>query len=595
MCGIAGIYAYGSSAPMVDRGELIRIRDSMTARGPDAAGLWLSEDGRLGFAHRRLAIIDLSEGGAQPMTDPDNGNWIVFNGEIYNHNSLRSELNKQGVVTRSHSDTEVLLKLYQIHGPAMLRKLRGMFSIVIWDSKLRKMFLARDAFGIKPLYIANDGKTIRFASQVKALLQGIVDTRPDPAGHAGFFLWGSVPEPYTLYRGIRSMPPGHWMFVSEESVGKPEPFDNLTQRLTETGCASDADVTSALERTAYAVRDSVSAHMVADVPVGVFLSAGLDSTMLAACAATHGELRTLTVGFSEYANTEFDEAALASEVAAQLNARHSVHRISASDFLSDRAQIINAMDQPSIDGINTWFVAKAAAEQGLKVALSGLGGDELFGSYPSFMQVPKLYNRISPLTGISVLNRAVRVGLSQISPLLPSPKYAGLLEYCGTLGGAYMLRRSLFMPWELPDLIGKEMAEQGIQELDSVANLANSHLGIGSDRMAVSALEMQWYMRNQLLRDADWAGMAHSLEIRVPLVDLELLSQFTETPSLNHTEEKRQIARIVAPELPASILNRPKSGFAVPIHQWLNPEADVAANSHREWAQYIYKQFTKVP
>ena len=593
MCGIAGIYAYAREGPSIDQAELLRIRDAMTARGPDAAGLWLSEDGRLGFAHRRLAIIDLSPGGVQPMHDPESDNQIVFNGEIYNHHALRDDLHSQGIKTRSLSDTEVLLKLYALHGPAMLTRLRGMFAIVIWDASKRELFVARDAFGIKPLYLADDGHTLRFASQVKALLAGVVDTRPEPAGHAGFLLWGSVPEPFTLYKGIRAMPPGHWMTFANGHASTPVAFDSLADRLSKVPTANAAEAPAALAKIADAVRDSVAAHMVADVPVGVFLSAGLDSTMLAACASKSGVLRTLTLGFTEYAGTEFDEAALADEVAKQLRAEHTLHRISAADFANDRAALLQAMDQPSIDGINTWFVAKAAASQGLKVALSGVGGDELFGSYPSFNQVPRLYNALRGWTSLPVLNRAVRWVLSHVSALLPSPKYAGLMEYGGNLGGAYLLRRGLYMPWELQSIIGKDMAAQGLQDLQTLTTLGKSYQGVGSERLAVSALEMQWFMRNQLLRDADWAGMAHSLEIRVPLVDLELLSQFIEIPSLSHTEEKSRIARSVAPELPEAVLSRPKSGFAVPIHQWLNPDQPGLGNSHREWAKLLYTHFTQ--
>jgi asparagine synthase (glutamine-hydrolysing) len=323
----------------------------------------------------------------------------------------------------------------------------------------------------------------------------------------------------------------------------------------------------------------------------VFLSAGLDSTMLAACAAKQGELRSVTLGFAEYASTEFDEAALAGQVAERLGAQHTLHRISGADFAKDRAQLLQAMDQPSIDGINTWFVAKAAASQGLKVALSGIGGDELFGSYPSFAQVPRLFHAARRFGGSPLLNRTLRSGLAAVSGLLPSPKYAGLLEYGSSLGGAYLLRRALYMPWEIAAFMDPDMASEGLQRLDTLAALAACKQGIQSERLAISALESQWFMRNQLLRDADWAGMAHSLEIRVPFVDLQLLDGFIEIPSLSTSREKAMIAQAVAPELPHAVLNRPKTGFSVPIHQWLNPEAHHSTNSHREWAGMLYQSF----
>lgn len=570
----------------------MRVRERMIPRGPDGAGLWFSDDQRVGLAHRRLAIIDLSPAGAQPMHDPETGNWIVFNGEIYNHVELRAQLNREGVVTRTHSDTEVILKLYAYKGPAMLNMLRGMYAFAIWDARKRQMFFARDPFGIKPLYIADDGRTLRFASQVKALLAGQVDTRPEPAGHAGFLLWGSVPEPYTLYRDIRALPPGHWLCVADGVVGQPVCFNSPTKGLRQITSAGPDAMEAALHQIAEAVRESVAAHMVADVPVGVFLSAGLDSTMLAACAASLGNLRTLTLGFKEYQDSIHDEAVLAGEVAQILGARHTLHRISAADFAHDRELLLAAMDQPSIDGVNTWFVAKAAAQQGLKVALSGIGGDELFGSYPSFTQVPRLRNALRGFTGSPLLGRMVRKGLSTIPGVLPSPKHAGLLEYGGSLEGAYLLRRSLFMPWEIGALMDPEMATAGLKELDTLSCMGASIDGISSERLAISALEMQWYMKNQLLRDADWAGMAHSLEIRVPFVDMALLGQFVEIPSLDPTQEKRTIASKVAPKLPKAVLNRPKTGFIVPIQQWLNPDAPSTIGNHREWAQVLYQKFT---
>jgi asparagine synthase (glutamine-hydrolysing) len=504
---------------------------------------------------------------------------------------LRARLNHDGIATRTQSDTEVLLKLYAQRGEEMFSELRGMYAFALWDARRRELLLARDPFGIKPPYVADDGATVRFASQVKALLQAPVNREPEPAGHAGFLLWGSVPEPYTLYRGIRALPPGHWQRFSAERAGRPVRFASIVDTLSRLPKAAGAQTDAALDQIAAAVKDSVTAHMVADVPVGVFLSAGLDSTMLAACAATAGELRTLTLGFKEYANGPNDEAALAGEVADLLHSKHAVHRISARDFECDRQQLIAAMDQPSIDGINVWFVSKAAAAQGLKVAISGLGGDELFGSYPSFRQVPRLVKlmRRAPVgerTGLLLRHLAL-----PFASALPSPKYASLAEYGHSLSGAYLLRRGLHMPWELTRLMDPAMARDGLAELATMNHLDASIDGLESDRLAVSALEMQWYMRNQLLRDADWAGMAHSLEIRVPLVDLQLLQQFVELPDFDANSEKRSIVGRVAPGLPEAVLNRPKTGFAVPIHQWLNPGAGSTVSRHRDWAMVLYRHF----
>ena len=593
MCGIAGIYSYKSHAPKVDKVELISIRERMTARGPDGSGVWYSDDQRVGLAHRRLAIIDLSDDGLQPMHDPDTGNWIVFNGEIYNYVELRTQLNVDGISTHTNSDTEVLLKLFAQKGMEMLNMLRGMYAFSIWDARNRQMFLARDPFGIKPLYFADDGQTLRFASQVKALLVADVDRRPEPAGHVGFLLWGSVPEPYTLYRGIRSVQAGHWMWFSENGLTQNVIFNSPRIALSKKVKDEMEDEKTSINNIAKLVHESVAAHMIADVPVGVFLSSGLDSIMLASAAAGIGNLQTLTLGFNEYKDTSNDEVEFASIMAKSLGAKHFTHRISASDFENDRALIIAAMDQPSIDGINTWFVAKAAAKQGLKVALSGIGGDEIFQSYPSFSQLPRLQKALVNLTGWTLFNRMITKFLSLIGGILPSRKYAGLLEYGGTLEGAYLLRRSLFMPWEISSLMDPDMALEGLNELNTITSLCSMREEIGNVDLAISSLEMQSYMKNQLLRDADWAGMAHSVEIRVPFVDMELLTPVAKMSLLGYKLKKFEIAHAVSPSIPEKLLNRKKTGFSVPIYQWLNPKAFNKENSHRLWAKLIYHEFSK--
>ncbi|TAK67071.1 MAG: asparagine synthase (glutamine-hydrolyzing), partial [Betaproteobacteria bacterium] len=304
MCGIAGIFAYRESAPPVDEQELLRIREHMIKRGPDGAGLWVSSDRRVGLAHRRLAIIDLSETGAQPMATADANFRITFNGEIYNYRELRRELESKGYAFRSTSDTEVLLHLYANRGVDMVHALRGMYAFAIWDQRRKGVFVARDPFGIKPLYYADDGSTIRVASQVKALLKGgAIDTAPEPAGHVGFFLWGHVPEPYTLYRGIRSLEAGTSLWIGTGGEKEKRRFFSVSEEIA-TASATRLSVTreEMHERLRAALRDSVHHHMIADVPVGLFLSAGLDSSTLTALATEteNTDLRTITLGFREF-------------------------------------------------------------------------------------------------------------------------------------------------------------------------------------------------------------------------------------------------------------------------------------------------------
>jgi len=592
MCGLAAAFSYACNAPEIDVNWLVRVRDAMKSRGPDGEGLWMSPHKRVGLAHRRLAIVDLTDAGAQPMTTRDGLLRIVFNGEIYNYRELRTQLESKGHQFRSTSDTEVLLLLYRDMGSDMVRSLRGMYAFAIWDESKKGLFLARDPLGIKPLYFSDDGKTICFASQVKALLRSPhTNTAPDPAGHVGFFLWGSVPEPYTLYKGIRALPAGTTLWVDAHGARQPAPFFSIREIF-----ANARESNSPAPRGAWreelrtALRDSVRHHLVADVPVGLFLSSGIDSATLTALASeVHSSpLHTVTLGFREYEGSAQDETPLAETVAKRYGCIHQTRWISKQEFEREYDRLLAAMDQPTIDGVNTYFVSKVAAESGMKVAISGLGGDELFGGYPSFKDVPSMVRHLSPFRGIPCMGRAFRLISAPLLKHLTSPKYAGLLEYGGTNGGAYLLRRGLFMPWELPDLIDPDMAREGWRELQSLARLEETFSGIKEDRKIVSALEMAWYMRNQLLRDADWAGMAHSLEIRVPLVDVELMRLVA--PMLTETfPDKQDMARSPRQPLPMEILNRRKTGFAVPVREWLMQDGGRKGGERglRGWARQI--------
>jgi asparagine synthase (glutamine-hydrolysing) len=617
MCGIAAIFAYDSSTPGVNEGELVSIRDRMAARGPDGAGLWFDPARRVGLGHRRLAIIDVSPGGAQPMLLPEKNLAITFNGEIYNYRELRAGLEKKGHHFRSTSDTEILLHLYAEDGEAMLGKLRGMFAFAIWDGVKQTLFLARDPFGIKPLYWADDGKTFRAASQVKALLAGgNIDTSPEPAGHVGYFLWGHVPAPYTLYRGIRNLTAGHCMTIEAHGKKRLRAFCSIPDILAEAESAGGKSEignqkpetqTSSSGFSAFqpllraALTDTVRHHLIADVPVGVFLSSGLDSSTLTALASEiGGQLRTVTLGFEEYKGTPNDETPLAEEVARHYGTNHQTIWVTRKDFENDRERLFNAMDQPSCDGLNSYFISKAAAQAGLKVALSGLGGDELFGGYPSFHEIPRAVAALRPFQRCRWLGRAARVVTAPFLRHMTSPKYAGLLEYGGTYGGAYLLRRGMFMPWELPEILDGDLVRKGWNELQTLARLDDTASGIHSPHLKVSALEMTWYMRQQLLRDTDWASMDHSLEVRVPLVDVELLRilapAFTRTPH----PTKRDMAQTPVSQLPTSVLDRPKTGFQVPVRQWLmeaNEKPESGRRDHGErglrgWAKLVHGLFT---
>jgi asparagine synthase (glutamine-hydrolysing) len=576
MCGIAGIYAYHYAANAVDRAELRRIRDHMAARGPDGFGEWYSEHGRVGFGHRRLSIIDLSERGSQPMASADGKLIVTFNGEIYNYRELRAGLENTGHAFRTETDTEVLLHLYADKGEAMVEDLRGMFAFGLWDSEKSSLLLARDPYGIKPLYYADDGWTLRFASQVKALLAGgAVSPAQEPAGWVGFCLFGSVPEPFTTYQEIRALPAGSTLWVDRIGRRAARPYFSIADAYCRAEAvrspARDAEVEA---RVREALLDSVHHHLVADVPVGAFLSSGIDSGALVGLMRDAGarDIETVTLAFEEFRGRREDEAPLAAEVAARYGTRHTTRYVAEQEFRDDLPKILDAMDQPTIDGLNTWFVAKAARELGLKVAISGLGGDELFGGYPSFRDVPSWVRALAvpaAVPGLGELARGLFAGLRPLSRLL-NPKAAGLLKYGGSYAGAYLLRRGLFMPWELEPLLGRDTVRLGLRRLAPLGHIAariepKPRTSLGR----VAALESSLYMRNQLLRDTDWASMAHSLEVRVPLVDAQLLRKVVPAVTAAKPPGKRMLANSPSLPLPAKVIARGKTGFTTPIETWL--------------------------
>ena len=594
MCGINGIFAYARNEAPVDPDELLRSRECMRSRGPDAADVWVSDDGRVGLGHRRLAIIDLSPGGAQPMRRGERV--IIFNGEIYNFRELRARLEAKGRAFTSQSDTEVLLYLYEYMGESMLTELRGMFSIALWDGPQRRLFLARDPYGIKPLYYADDGRTIRIASQVKALIAGgHVDNRFEPAAAAGFFLRGTVPEPFTMYRAIRALPAGSFCYVDHNGPSEPKPYFSIAATLRD--AVEQARKVSDDERQAAvhdAVLESVRYHMVADVPVGAFLSAGIDSAAVVALARETGatDLETMTLRFEEYRGRDNDEAPLASLVAREYGVRHTIRNLTLNDFKGELPKIFAAMDQPTVDGLNSYFISKAAAEMGLKVALSGTGGDELFGGYTSFRDIPRWMPVTSVLSHVPGLGEGVyrlNTALAKRSRHI-SPKMGEILRHGSSYAGAYLVKRGRFLASELPEVLGEEIAREGLERLNLIDILERAVTpDPGNPYARVAALESSLYLRNQLLRDMDWASMAHSLEVRVPLVDAHLLRKIAPVLVTRKEHGKRILANAPRPPLPEAVRTRRKTGFTLPIREWLRQEGRVEFGK-RSWARKVYEE-----
>ncbi len=587
MCGIAGWI--GPEAGW----EAETFREGLRRRGPDGSGVWRSE--RATLVHTRLAILDLSEAGAQPMKrkaeignaetliskvlegQADRGSCVlVFNGEIYNYRELRAELEAEGECFVSDSDTEVLLKLLVREGDACLPKLAGMFAFCCWDEASGEALLARDAFGIKPLYYRIDGETLAFASETR-VLQRTGDAM-DAAALRDFFLWGSVPEPATLTTAVRQLPAGHllrwkagratvekWQGAEGGRHGAEAERGKLKveSRNADDG-RLEAKNSGWMGVTRAALLESMRRHLVSDVPVGIFLSGGIDSTVVLALArevlGKTADIRTFSIGFDD---SEFDESGIARRTAEHFGARHTEWRMSAEEGAAEIEGFLAAMDQPSIDGFNTWCVSKLARRKGMKVVLSGLGGDEFFAGYGSFQRVPRfrqLYRALGPLRSV------VAWLLDRKPPGSPWRRLAGYLRGDGSWLSAFHAQRGIFTPDEAAELAralsGRDPAsppfsDQGQRTKDK------------EPRTTVSELEVTRYMRNQLLRDSDVFSMAHGLELRVPLVDVRLAEALATIPAEVRLRQGKQLLLEAVPEVPEWVWNQPKRGFRFPFQQWM--------------------------
>ena len=572
MCGICGILTrpQSSGTTPVEPKQLEILRDAQTHRGPDDAGSWISEDASIGLAQRRLAIIDLSPGGHQPMATDDGQLRVVFNGEIYNYQELRSELKELGNRFRTESDTEVLLHGYREWGLGVLDRLGGMYAFALYDAKTRTTLIARDPLGIKPLYYADLGDRLVFASEIQALRKVIDDGGPDPEGIATFLHWGSIPPPRTLYRRIRALPAGCFLRWSAKGLEGPNAYWTLE---SEFGNTLAMDQGEASERLTTALADSARRHTIADVPVGAFLSGGVDSVALVGLLSqAHPEpIRTVTLAFDV---ASLDESALAQHAAEVYGANHCEVPIRVDEIRDRMPDAIRSLDQPSVDGVNTYFVAEAASRAGLKVAVSGVGGDELFGGYLTFDRIPKIMsvrNRLNRIPGVDRMLHNPDPWLALAKQGRRLPKLVRALTYGKDEAGAYYAERGLFSPPEIRSLLAPEIAD-AVDRCEPRSSLTTR---LDLDSIApderISALELRQYLQVQLLRDTDVTSMRHSLEVRTPLVDLDLLRAVLKVPTQFRRAGPAKQALREAPRIPVPdrIWNRKKQGFVLPFQTWL--------------------------
>ena len=583
MCGIAGIALKpGESLPDLHERLGVMAR-AMAHRGPDDQGVFVAPHGRVGIANRRLAIRDLSPAGHMPMASDDGSVWITYNGEIYNADALRSELETLGCIFRSRSDTEVILRGYEVWGAQAVARLRGMFAFAVLDCRQSagsggRLLLARDPMGIKPLYYAWTEAGLVFASELQALqASGLASAEVNPTGVVAYLLMGSVPNPLTIYRQISALEPATWL---EIDLDRPEPARAVTYwRLPDdiSPVASQAEAVALVQER---LLDAVRVRLVSDVPLGAFLSGGLDSSSVVMLmrAATNGPIRTCSMVFEE---AEYSEASYARAVAGAAGAEHFERVITANDVLAELDAMLAALDQPSIDGINTYFVSQTARQAGLTVALSGLGGDEIFGGYPNtFVQAPQVYRALRFAQSVPGGRRAAQAALGLLPNRQRWTRVADALDRPASLPSAYLARRGLFAPSEVKAMVTPDVwleAARAFDPVDHIRTRAGGEPGpadSGSSMAWISRAELRTYTHHQLLRDTDVMSMAHSLEVREPLLDVLLVEAVLRLPDSakqNHAAgPKPLLVQAMGDRLPAVVRERrDKQGFTFPFARWL--------------------------
>ena len=563
MCGIFGIRGRDGGAP-VDESLLRSMGAALQHRGPDDDGFLV--DGTFGFGMRRLSIIDLASG-HQPLGNEDGSLQIVFNGEIYNYRELSEQLRSRGHTLRTTSDTEVIVHLFEDVGAECVQHLRGMFAFALWDRRRRALLLARDRLGIKPLYYACVGEEVSFASELKAILRSpSVAQDVDPEAIVAYLTYGYVPDPLSIFKNVRKLPPGHVMVVSGDAPPRIQCYWDPAVAFANVHAASSPDALA--EELRERLRDAVRSHLVSDVPLGAFLSGGVDSsTVVALMAAELGRsVKTFSIGFPE---REFDELPYARRVAERFETEH--HELIVTPAALPQVEgIIAQFDEPFADAsaIPTYFVSTLAARE-VKVVLSGDGGDELFAGYDRY----------------AVDEGRQRLGAA--AALAPGLQWLGRALPDGTRGKNFLLNISLprmeryldsvshFSPPRLAQLLSADFL-CGRTSSDVMDAHVERSRGLGFPGR-LQYVDLKTYLPGDILTKVDRMTMANSLEARVPLLDHELVEFAAGIPSqlqLQGGERKRLFKRAVAPLLPAEVLERPKRGFAVPLEYWLRGDWD---------------------
>jgi asparagine synthase (glutamine-hydrolysing) len=559
------------------RQKVTSMCNALKHGGPDDQGIYEDESAGIILGHRRLSIIDLSEKGHQPMPDIHRRAWITFNGEIYNYPELKEELIKTGAIFYSNTDTEVILAAYLQWGTKAFSKLRGMFAFALYDVDKSVTHLVRDTTGIKPLYYLIKDDSLFFASEIKAFKAAGIATDAELSWQVKFLAFGNIPEPYTTLKNVYSLAKGNVLsWYNSNSTYDISTYSS--DFISEGGYIKDIAV--AKERISSTLKMAIKRQLIADAPIGVFLSGGIDSSLLSLVANDlHPHLQTVSIYFNEQ---QYDERSYQQIVQARLNDKSFTHLVQQRDFEMLFPHFISSMDMPTTDGINTWFISKYAHDDGLKAVLSGVGADELFGGYPSF-------NRIEYLAYL----RKLPVSLLRATKYFNADRYRKIsfLAHNHPLAD-YLLLRGLFVPEDIARILDMDEEQvNGILFGENTIDNLNTY-----DKLHAAWFEENLYMQNQLLRDTDVLSMAHGLEVRVPFLDedfRQLVQSISPDIRFNTYQPKKILLDSFDKLLPEAIWKRPKMGFTFPLQEWMSKHTEISnANLYRGgFAQNIVKRF----
>jgi asparagine synthase (glutamine-hydrolysing) len=572
----------------------------MHRRGPDDSGVFVSDCEAVGLGHTRLSIIDPSAAGHQPMSNETGRIWITYNGEIYNFPDLRVELRNSGHVFKSRTDTEVLIHGYEHWGiEGLTKRLRGMFSFAVYDlgdtpPHRGRLVVARDRLGQKPLYYAYSSGTFIFASEIGAILaSGMVQREIDPAAIGSYLRFGHIPPPETIFRGISALRPGYYLAVDPNGLAE-RPYYDLSKAYSDDPIR-DIPESEAVDRVHSCLLDTLKCHLISDVPVGVFLSGGVDSGSIVAGMRRIGHDSTRTVSIA-FPGTACDESAHARIVAETYGTDHVEVSVSCTDLRNHFDRILGAMDQPTVDGVNTYFVALAAAGTGLKVALSGVGGDEIFWGYPSFKQMPRL-RRLHRALSCIPMGRPLARRLLSYHGCSRGAKLASILSGGGSIPDIYRSYRQIFAADQVLGLLHPDLADKAAESTAKSTNAGAcdpENLPGGTIPGQVGFLETTCYMANQLLRDTDTFSMVHSLEVRAPFVDhilVELLARIPDRHKIGGQAPKPLLIKALGNRLPLSVVRRRKQGFVFPFETWLKNGLRAFTEATLDTAPYLNRPY----